>query len=113
LCSLKVDSYPQLPSQNAETKQWTGGKLQKTSLLRKDQQEYPAGIGQLEDSTKTEPSDHEIEFWSADFRLALETMLKQRRKEWLTKGKPAPEVLFCEQSGHLINYSRFVKVWSV
>ena len=27
----------------------------------------PAGIGRFEDSTKTEPSDREIEFWSADF----------------------------------------------
>ena len=39
----------------------------------------PAGIGRLEDSTKTEPSDREIEFWSKDFRLALEAMLKRRR----------------------------------
>jgi integrase len=72
----------------------------------------PAGIGHLEDSTKTEPSDREIEFWSSDFRLALESMLKRRRMEWMTKGKPAPETLFCERSGHLVNYSRFVKAWN-
>ena len=72
----------------------------------------PSGIGLLEDSTKTEPSDREIEFWSSDFRLALEAMLKQRRMEWIAKGKSAPEILFCEKSGHLINYSRFVKAWN-
>jgi integrase len=71
----------------------------------------PAGICRLEDSTKTEPSDREIEFWSQDFRLALETMLKQRQKEWTAKG-PIPEFLFCERSGHMINYSRFVKAWN-
>ena len=72
----------------------------------------PAGIGRLEDSTKTEPSDREIEFWSKDFRLALEAMLKRRRKEWTAKGGPTPEFLFCERSGHMINYSRFVKAWN-
>lgn len=72
----------------------------------------PAGMGHLEDSTKTEPSDREIEFWSEDFKNALESMLKQRRKEWLAKGKPSPEILFCEQSGHMVNYSRFVKAWN-
>lgn len=72
----------------------------------------PAGIGHLEDSTKTEPSDREIEFWSADFRLALEAMLKRRRTEWMARGEPAPELLFCGRSGHLVNYSRFVKAWN-
>jgi integrase len=80
-----------------------------TILINKN---VPAGIGRLEDSTKTEPSDREIEFWSKDFRLALEAMLKQRQKEWTAKGGPTPEFLFCERSGHMINYSRFVKVWN-
>jgi integrase len=47
-----------------------------TILINKN---VPAGIGRLEDSTKPEPSDREIEFWSEDFRLALEAMLKRRR----------------------------------
>ena len=36
-----------------------------TILINKN---VPAGIGRLEDSTKTEPSDREIEFWSEDFK---------------------------------------------
>ena len=39
-------------------------------------------------------------------------MLKRRRKEWTAKGGPTPEFLFCERSGHMINYSRFVKAWN-
>ncbi len=31
---------------------------------------------------------------------------------WLAKGEPAPEVLFCEESGRHIDYSRFIKAWN-
>ena len=72
----------------------------------------PAGMAEVEDSAKTDASDREIEFWSTDLRTALEAMLKRRRAEWLAKGEPAPETLFCEESGRHIDYSRFLKAWN-
>jgi integrase len=80
-----------------------------TILINKN---IPAGTGELEDSTKTDASDREIEFWSWDFHRALETMLKRRKVEWLAKGEPAPEALFCESSGHTVDYSRFIRAWN-
>jgi integrase len=72
----------------------------------------PAGMLEVEDSAKTDSSDREIEFWSTDLRTALEAMLKRRRVEWMAKGKPAPETLFCEPSGRHVDYSRFLRAWN-
>ncbi|MBN2243845.1 MAG: site-specific integrase [Acidobacteria bacterium] len=80
-----------------------------TILINKN---IPSGTGELEDSAKTDASDREMEFWSVDFRRALEAMLKRRRVEWLARGEPAPEALFCERSGHTVNYSRFLRAWN-
>ncbi len=71
----------------------------------------PSGYGYIEDSAKTDASDREIEFWSADFRLAVEAMLKRRRADCFAKGKPMPEYLFCEPSGERIDASRFSDAW--
>ncbi len=59
-----------------------------------------------------ESSEREIEFWSEDCRVALKAMLARRREECFTKARAIPQWLFCERSGHMINYSRFVKCWN-
>jgi integrase len=71
----------------------------------------PAGIGHMEESAKTESSDREIEFWSQNFRYALEAMLTRRREECFAKGASLPDILFSE-FGHSVNYSRYVKTWN-
>ncbi len=80
-----------------------------TVLINKN---VPTGTGLLEDSAKTDASDREIEFWSADFRTSLEAMVKRRRAEYFARGKPVPEFLFCEASGERIDYSTFLKSWN-
>ncbi len=72
----------------------------------------PAGTGELEDSAKTDASEREIELWSEDFRAALAAMLARRREKCFAAGRGIPDFLFCEKSGHMINYSRYVKSWN-
>jgi site-specific recombinase XerD len=72
----------------------------------------PAGTGELERSAKTDASEREIELWSEDFRAALASMLARRREECFAAGRAMPDLLFCEKSGHMVNYSRYVKCWN-
>jgi integrase len=72
----------------------------KTIIINKS---LPAGMAEVEDSAKTDASDRELEFWSTDLRRALEAMIKRRRVDWMAKGEPAPETLFCEESGRHID----------
>lgn len=72
----------------------------------------PCGIGQLEDSAKTEASDREIELSSAEFRRALEAMLARRKAAYFAARKKLPKLMFCNEAGGRVDYANFLKKWN-
>ena len=71
----------------------------------------PMSSGELSDSAKTESSNRTIEIWSTDFVDAVRKMIIRRKKEAFAQGEEPATRLFCEGSGHVIDYSRFHRAW--
>ena len=59
---------------------------------------------------KSKASQREVEL-DPELRSALEFMLKRRREDWMAKGRPEPEWLFCDDKGQYHDSSLYRKRW--
>ncbi len=79
----------------------------KTILIERN---IPAGVGELEDTTKAN-IERTVDM-GENLHLALKEMFARRRQESLAAGRPTPSAwLFCSSTGDHIDYSRFNEDW--
>lgn len=71
----------------------------------------PSGLGEMEDSPKTDSAEREEEFWSNECYEAIVAMLKRRKAECFRKGEPLPQPLFVGRTGRRVDYSDFAKAF--